>query len=77
MKHGVKREVKTFAKKLDRRLELIAGNPRLFPLTAKRKSIRRSVLTGHTVIIYKTEKNTVIFVALFDPRQNPSKSKLY
>lgn len=69
-------ETKTFARNLDKRLVLITWNPKLFPPTSKRKSIRRSVLTGHTVIYYKTEKNIVTIVALFDPRQNPPKLKL-
>lgn len=70
------KEIKAFAKKLDKRLEIIAINPRLFPLTKKRKNVRRSVLTRQTVIYYETKENIVTVVALFDPRQNPSKLKL-
>ena len=69
-------ELRTFAKKLDKRLEIISLNPRLFPLTKKRKNVRKSVLTRQTVIYYETTKNTVTIIALFDPRQDPSKLKL-
>ena len=70
------KEIKTFAKKLDKRLQVIAINPRLFPLTKKKKNVRRSVLTRHTVIYYETTENMVTVITLFDPRQNPSKLKL-
>ena len=69
-------ELRTFAKKLDKRLEIISLNPRLFPLTKKRKNVRKSVLTRQTVIYYETTKNIVTIIALFDPRQDPSKLKL-
>jgi plasmid stabilization system protein ParE len=70
------KEVKNFAKRLDRRLILITINPRLFPATKKRKNVRRSVLSRQTVIYYKTTKDTVTVIALFYPRQHPSKLKL-
>ncbi|MEZ4972814.1 MAG: type II toxin-antitoxin system RelE/ParE family toxin [Cyclobacteriaceae bacterium] len=70
------KEIQKFARKLDKRLELISDNPRLFPKTAKRKEIRRSVLTKHTVIYYETGETIVTIVTLFDPRQHPKKLKL-
>ena len=69
-------EVRNFVKKLDHRLELISINPRLFPKTNKRKNVRRSVLTKHTVIYYETSNDNVKIVTLFDPRQNPKKLKV-
>jgi plasmid stabilization system protein ParE len=53
------KEVRNFARKLDKRLELISINPRLFPKTNKRKNVRRSVLTKHTVIYYETSTDTI------------------
>ncbi len=70
------KEIKRFARKLEKRLDLISTNPRLFPQTAKRNDIRRSVLTKHTVIYYQTTDTVVTIVTLFDPRQNPKKLKL-
>lgn len=67
------KEVKNFVRRLDKRLELITINPRLFPNTNKRKSVRRSVLTKHTVIYYETSNDLVSIVTLFDPRQDPKK----
>ena len=67
------KEVKNFVRRLDKRLELITINPRLFPNTNKRKSVRRSALTKHTVIYYETSNDLVSIVTLFDPRQDPKK----
>jgi plasmid stabilization system protein ParE len=70
------KEIRNFARRLDKRLELISSNPRLFPKTAKRKNIRRSVLTKHTVIYYEATESSVTIVTLFDPRQHPKKLRL-
>ncbi|MBS1545519.1 MAG: type II toxin-antitoxin system RelE/ParE family toxin [Bacteroidetes bacterium] len=70
------REIRNFARKLDKRLELISVNPNLFPRTTRRRNVRKSVLTKHTVIYYKTSNNVVTIVTLFDPRQNPKKLRL-
>jgi len=69
------REIQNFAKRLDRRVNLIGLNPKLFPKTSKRKNVRRSVLTKHTVIYYESNDATVIILSLFDSRQNPKKLK--
>jgi len=67
------KEVRNFARKLDKRLELISFKPKLFPKTVKRKDIRRSVLTKQTVIYYDTRDDVVTIVTLSDPRQHPKK----
>jgi plasmid stabilization system protein ParE len=71
-----RKEIQNFARRLDKRLDLIVLNPRLFPKTSKRREVRKSVLTKHAVIYYETKGNTVTIVTLFDPRQNPTKLKL-
>jgi plasmid stabilization system protein ParE len=70
------KEIRNFVRRLDKRLELISDNPRLFPRTTKRKNIRRSVLTKHTVIYYQATENSVTIVTLFDPRQHPKKLRV-
>ncbi len=70
------KEIQNFARRLDKRLDLIIINPGLFPKTSKRKNVRRSVLTKQTVIYYETKENLINIVALFDPRQNPKKLRL-
>jgi plasmid stabilization system protein ParE len=70
------KEVKNFVRKLDKRLELISINPRLFSKTNRRRNVRRSVLTKHTAIYYETSTDTIRIVTLFDSRQGPRKLKI-
>jgi len=76
IENWTQKEIQNFARQLDKRLELIAINPRLFPKTTKRKDVRKSVLTKHTVIYYEAKGSVVTIVTLFDPRQNPKKLRL-
>jgi plasmid stabilization system protein ParE len=70
------KEVRNFVRKLDKRLEVISINPKLFPKTNRRTNVRRSVLTKHTVIYYEAARDTIKIVALFDTRQDPRKLKI-
>jgi plasmid stabilization system protein ParE len=70
------KEIKNFARRLDKRLDLIIINPKLFPASTVRKSMRRSVLTKQTVIYYEVKARAVNIIALFDSRQNPKKLRL-
>jgi len=70
------KEIRSFVRRLDKRLELLIINPRLFPKTSRRKNVRRSVLTKHTVIYYETSNDLIKIVTLFDTRQNPKKLKI-
>lgn len=58
------KEVRSFIRKLDKRLTLISANP------------RRSVLTKQTVIYYETSTDVIKIVTLFDTRQDPRKLKV-
>lgn len=70
------KEIRNFARRLDRRLNLIIDNPKLFPRTRKKKNVRRSVLTRQTVIYYEMADQTVTIVSLFDSRRHPGRLKL-
>jgi len=69
------KEIQNFAKRLDKRVDLIALNPKLFAKTSKRKNVPRSVLMKHTVIYYESNEAIVAILSLFDSRQNPKKLK--
>ena len=76
LENWTEKELKNFARSLDKRLEIISFNPKIFPKTRERKEIRKSVLTKHTVIYYETSDKVITIITLFDPRQNPNKLKL-
>ncbi len=62
-----------FARKLQKRLELLAIRPLLFPKSSRRSTSRRSVLTKQITIYYKVNRDTVLLLSLFDNRKNPLK----
>lgn len=65
------REIRNFAKRLDKRLEIISKHPRIFPKSNNRKTVRRSVLKPHSIIHYTFKKNIVTIVSIFDSRRDP------
>jgi len=69
------KELKQFAKLLDKRLILIKGNPYMFPKINHPNDIRKSVLSKQTTIFYKIVNHTIRLVALFDNRQNSESLK--
>jgi plasmid stabilization system protein ParE len=71
------KEIRKFAKLLDRQLSLIKKNPELYPYSDKSGHIRKSVLTKQTTLYYKVLKTEIYLVSLFDNRQNPNRLKLY
>jgi len=70
------KEIRKFAKLLDKRLGLIQKNPLLFPQTTKSIDIRRSVLTKYVTIYYKIREHDITLISIFDSRQDPAKLKL-
>jgi plasmid stabilization system protein ParE len=69
-------EVLRFAKKLNKRINLIAAYPELFPKTLQKENIHRSVLTKQITIYYSFEDDLIKIISLFDVRQNPKKLKI-
>jgi plasmid stabilization system protein ParE len=70
------KEVREFAKKLNKRLNVIANFPALFPKTLQKENVRRSVLTKQIAIYYSKHNKTVNIISVFDVRQDPAKLKL-
>lgn len=64
------RFISTIEKVLDR----IIKYPESFPQSAKVKSVRRCIISRHTVMFYRVQKNRIEILTFFDNRQNPMKS---
>ena len=75
-KFWTSREIRKFAKLLEKQLILIKRNPALYPYSNKSKNIRRSVLIKQITLYYKITDSEVHLVTLFDGRQSPDKLKL-
>lgn len=70
------RELKKFSRILDRTIELISDNPKLFPISETNKKVHRAVVTKHNTLYYQINKQTVELLSLFSNAQSPDKLKL-
>jgi len=75
-KFWTSREIRKFARLLDKQLVLIKKNPALYPYSIKSKHIRKSVLTKQITLYYRVADTEIYLVTLFDSRQKPNKLKL-
>ena len=65
-----------FANKLDRILNNIAKLPEIYPVTVKRKNVRRCVISRQTTLYYRVKHDTIQLVTFYDTRQHPDKINL-
>jgi len=69
------KEIRKFAKKLEKQISIIKSQPHSFP-KANNFDVRRSVMTKQTSIYYNIHQDTLQIVSIFDNRQNLQKLKL-
>jgi len=74
-KFWTEKEIRKFARLLDKQLILIKKNPALYPFSKKSDDIRKSVLTKIT-LYYRIIETEIYLISLFDSRQNPDKLKI-
>jgi len=70
------KETSYFIKKLDKRIKLISAYPEIFPVSIKKKFVRRSILSKQITVYYSINIDRIDILSLFDVRQNPIKLKL-
>ncbi|HLG36441.1 MAG TPA: type II toxin-antitoxin system RelE/ParE family toxin [Bacteroidia bacterium] len=58
---------------IDRTVERISLNPKIYPLFSKKKNLRRCVIARKTLLFYREKSNRIEIVVLVDSRQNPKK----
>ena len=63
------KDVKKFAQKFEKQIELITTNPETFPLSPNSKTIRRSILAKLTSIYYTIDNEAVKLIAIIDNRK--------
>ncbi len=69
------RELSNFSKELDHTIQLISKNPKLFPITKKKKEVRMAVVAQYNNLYYRAKNNSVEILSLFSNRQDPDKIK--
>jgi plasmid stabilization system protein ParE len=74
--HWTNKELKKLAKELDKTIELIVDNPKIFPLS-NRKNIRKAVVRKlNTIYYHEIKDGTIEVLSFFSNRQSPSKRKI-
>ena len=70
------KELEKFSRELDHTLELISKNPELFPISKKKKNIRRAVVARFNTLYYRHNNESVEIISFFSSRQDPNKRKI-
>lgn len=73
--HFSDREIKKLSQKIENTTELIAQNPKLFPMSEK-KNVRRAVIMRYNTLYYRIKQNHIEVLSFFSNRQNPKKRKM-
>jgi len=73
-KNWSEKEIKKFAQKLEKCINIIRTTPFAFPLSEIMK-IRRIVINRQITMYYEVASNVIYIITLFDTRQNPKKIK--
>jgi len=69
------KELISFKKKLSRQLDLIAKNPRIFPVSEVQPRLRKAVLSKHTTIFYEVKDYEIHLAYLFSNRMDIKRLK--
>ncbi len=70
------RELQKLSRKIEKTLELISYNPKLFQKTSIKKDVRRAVVTKHNSLYYRINIETIEILSFFSTRKNPGKLEL-
>ena len=75
-KHWTEKEMRALSIELERTIQLISNNPKLFPLYNEKK-VRRVSVKKYNTIYYKELKDSKIeILSFFSNRQDPKKKEL-
>ena len=66
---------KKFQSILDSKIGELSIHPEIGRVTAKNKSIRKFKITKHNKIYYRTLKNEINILTLFETQMNPKRNK--
>lgn len=65
------KDIKKFAEKLDKQIEIIKTNPESFSSSPKSKKVRRAIVAKLTSIYNRIDGNIITIVTVYDNRKNP------
>jgi len=70
------KEVKKFAKKLDKQLKIIQSNPKIFAETPSSQKVRRAIVGKLTSIYFIIDGSDIKIISVYDNRRNPDSLKI-
>jgi len=74
-KNWTEKELKKLSNEIERTINLISSNPKLFPISEE-KNVRRAVVKKLNTLYYREKHNNNIeIISIFSNRQNPNKRK--
>ncbi|TVR37765.1 MAG: type II toxin-antitoxin system RelE/ParE family toxin [Cryomorphaceae bacterium] len=65
-----------FIDELDLALQTMAAFPDSFPSSAFKRGVRKCVVSKQTTLYYRTKKNEIEVIAIFDSRRDPGELKI-
>ncbi len=68
-------ELIQFAHALDHTLEVISRHPGIFPVSNKKRKIRKAVVDRNNTIFYRIVQDAVQILSVFGTKQDPAKRK--
>ena len=70
------KELKSFFRKLEKQLLILSIFPEAYPISVKKRKIRRCVFTKNLAIYYIVGEEVLVLLSIFDTRQQPSKVRI-
>lgn len=65
-----------FVDELDLALQAMSEFPASFPSSVLKRDIRKCVVSKQTTLYYRTKKNEIEVIAIFDSRRDPKELKI-
>ncbi|KQS23802.1 type II toxin-antitoxin system RelE/ParE family toxin [Dyadobacter sp. Leaf189] len=69
--------IRTFVKRTEKIIKIVAEHPEIFRLVSKKRQIREAVITKHNLLIYKATDTHILLLAIFDTRQHPRRKRIF
>jgi len=70
------KELHKLSLKIEKTLELISKNPEIFQKSHAKKDVRRTVVTKHNSLYYRSNDETIEILSFFSNRKNPKRLEL-
>lgn len=67
------KELIQFSKAVDTTVEIISRHPEIYPISNKKRNIRKAVVDKNNTVYYRIVQGSIQILSLFGTKQNPAK----